>query len=46
MWLNSGYNLKVNLTRAIDGCDMGYEKELNDLSAVCSLSNWTGVAIK
>lgn len=46
LWLNSGCYLKVNLTRVIDGWDMGYEKELNDASAVCSLSNWTGVAIK
>lgn len=36
MWLNSG--LEVNLTRVIDGCDMGYEEEFNDDSAVCCLS--------
>lgn len=28
MWLNSGYNLKVNLTGVIDECDMEYGKKL------------------
>lgn len=38
-WLNSGYNLKVNLTRVIDECDMGYGKKINDDSAVHCLSS-------
>lgn len=37
-WLNSGYNSKVNLTRVIDECDMGYGKKINDDSAVHCLS--------
>lgn len=38
-WLNSGYNLKVNLTRVIDECDMGCGKKINDDSAVHCLSS-------
>lgn len=46
-WLNSGYNLKVSLTRVIDGCDRGCEEKFNDDSAICCLSSWkNGVAPK